>query len=150
MAAGNKHQFEGMFLLAEDVVELIRVDVDRHRHVVLEQQVVLLRLHPVPAEMQDLDTLLDPVVQFVDGGGFTDVVDHALPILQYLFYRAFLLEVVYLLLDLAPLHVDQRLAVHEQKGRHLLLLGLLHLSHLLQVLRKHETQRVLGIAMAER
>jgi hypothetical protein len=69
-------------------------------------------------EVNDLNIVFDPVVQFLDRCLFFDVIDFAL--LQYLLNDVLFLEIVDLLVDLIALQVDHGLAIQEQERGHLL------------------------------
>ena len=67
------------------------------------------------AEMQNLQSLFDPVVQFLNCGRLVDVVNFALALLQGLLNNLFLLKIVDLLLDLPALIAEKWLAKHEEE-----------------------------------
>ena len=68
------------------------------------------------AEVQDLQSLFDPEVQFINGSRLVDVVDFALALLEGFLDDLFLLEIVDLLFDFPALVTEEGLAEHEEEG----------------------------------
>lgn len=120
MAASNKDQLQALDPFLQQISQPVHSHICGLAPLVLEEQVVALLLvvvDPVAAEVQDLQSLLDPEVQFVDCGRLVDVVDLALALLEGLLDDLLLLEIVDLFLDFPALVAEEGLAEHEEEGR---------------------------------
>ena len=119
VAAGNKDQLQTLDPFLQQIGQPVHSHICRLALLVLEEQVVALLVvvvDPMAAEVQDLQSLLDPEVQFIDGGRLVDVVDFTLALLEGLLDDLFLLEIVDLLLDFPAFVAEEGLAEHEEEG----------------------------------
>ena len=119
MAAGNKDQLQTLDPFLQQIGQPVHSHIGRLAPLILEEQVVTLLVvvvDPMAAEVQDLQSLLDPEVQFINGGRLVNIVYFALALLESLLDDLFLLEIVDLLFDFPALVTEEGLAEHEEEG----------------------------------
>lgn len=115
MAAGHKNQFKFGFDFPKNFPYGLRIHFDTFTDVIFKKEIVLLFLYSMPTKVQDFNWLVHPIMKFIHGGSFSNVIDLALYFFEQLLDNVFLLKIINLLFDLLTVDIEHWLAVQKQK-----------------------------------